>query len=115
MHHPHTSGDCGKSHKPAYVLLVATHADLARPGRKTSSGGDTEELRRKVEERFGAVFSIEERVAVVDSHAASSPGIKVGQYGATFHGKATSGREVLTSNLAPKISWKPKLRVSVSP
>jgi hypothetical protein len=69
------------------VLLVATHADLARPGRKASNGGgaDTEELRRKVEERFGAVFSIEESVAVVDTHAASSPGIKVGEYGSVQH------------------------------
>ena len=30
-------GDQGKSHKPAYVLLVGTHADLA-PARKNSSG-----------------------------------------------------------------------------
>ena len=67
-------GDCGRSHKPAHVMLVATHGDLARSRRPDV---EEKELRRKVEEKFGWVFNIEESVAVVDAHAASSPGIKV--------------------------------------
>jgi hypothetical protein len=31
------AGDQGKSHKPAYVMLVGTHADMA-PARKNSNG-----------------------------------------------------------------------------
>ncbi len=31
------AGDQGKSHKPAYVVLVGTHADVA-PARKNSNG-----------------------------------------------------------------------------
>ena len=42
-----------RSHKPAFVVLVATHGDLAK--NKTSN----EELRRKVEARFGNVFTLE--------------------------------------------------------
>ena len=57
-------------------MLVATHSDTVAP-RKISQGDGAEELRRKVDERFGAVFSIEETVAVVDAHAANSPGMKV--------------------------------------
>jgi len=63
-------GDCGRSHKPAFVVLVATHGDLAK--NKTSN----EELRRKVESRFGNVFTLEDLSLVVDSHAASSQGLK---------------------------------------
>jgi death-associated protein kinase len=63
-------GDCGRSHKPAFVVLVATHGDLAKS--KTSN----EELRRKVEARFGNVFTVEDLSLVVDSHAASSQGLK---------------------------------------
>ena len=55
---------------------MATHSDAVAP-RKTGQGDGAEELRRKVDERFGAVFSIEETVAVVDAHAANSPGMKV--------------------------------------
>ena len=73
-------GDQGKSHKPAYVILVGSHADTAPNSRKTSSGefvnhtADT--LRQKVGARFDTVFSIHPAVVLVDANAASSPAIK---------------------------------------
>ena len=43
----------GRSHKPAFVILVATHGDLAR------NKAANDELRKKVESRFGNVFTLE--------------------------------------------------------
>merc|ERR1719445_3021050 len=63
-------GDCGRSNKPAFVILVATHGDLAR------NKAANDELRKKVESRFGNVFTLEDLTLVVDSHAASSQGLK---------------------------------------
>ena len=50
-----TPGDSGKSHKPAYVVLVGTHADKANI-RKTSAGDFTskqaEDLKLKIKGRY---------------------------------------------------------------
>ena len=50
-----------RSHKPAFVVLVATHGDLAK--NKTSN----EELRRKVEAKFGNVFTLEVFLTILSS------------------------------------------------
>ena len=72
-------GDSGKSHKPAYVVLVGTHADKANI-RKTSNGDysskQTEELKQKVLDKFGNIFNLEETLLMIDCHAAGSPDIK---------------------------------------
>ena len=72
-------GDSGKSHKPAYVVLVGTHADKANI-RKTSNGDysskPAEELKQKVSDKFGNIFSLEETLLMIDCHAAGSPDIK---------------------------------------
>ena len=68
-------GDGGRSHKPAYVMLVATHMDTVK-----RSGGqmvNMEDLRRKVVDRFGHVFSLEENIITLDTHAAGSQEIKI--------------------------------------
>jgi len=72
-------GDSGKSHKPAFVVLVGTKADKADV-RKTSTGEfsskQAEELKQKVSEKFGHIFNFEETPLMIDCHAAGSPGIK---------------------------------------
>ena len=70
-------GDSGKSHKPAYVLLVGTHADKAR---KTSSAEISskpgEDLKQKISDKFGNIFNLEETLFQLDCHAAGSQDIK---------------------------------------
>jgi len=72
-------GDQGKSHKPAYVILVGTHADSSNC-RKISTGefvsSQSAMLREKVGAKFEVVFSIHNQVLLVDGHAASSPALK---------------------------------------
>ena len=65
-------GDSGRSHKPAHVMLVATHADTLR----TRGAGTLEELNTTVQTRFGHVFTLEEKILMIDSHAAGSQEIK---------------------------------------
>ena len=69
-------GDGGRSHKPAYVMLVATHMDTVK---RSGPGGqmvNMEDLRRQVVDRFGHVFSLEENIITLDTHAAGSQEIK---------------------------------------
>ena len=65
-------GDSGRSHKPAYVMLVGTHLDLARK----LGNVNTEELRSQVMDKFGHVFSLEENIITVDTLSAGSNDIK---------------------------------------
>ena len=72
-------GDSGKSHKPAYVVLVGTHADKAS-NRKTSSADishkPAEELKQKISAKFGNIFNLEDTVFHLDCHAAGSQDMK---------------------------------------
>ena len=63
-------GDQGRSHKPAYVVLVGTHADRLR------ALTPSEEIRQKVLEKFGNIFNIEKTTLCLDSHAAGSQEMK---------------------------------------
>ena len=70
-------GDSGRSHKPAYVVLVGSHMDTA----KRSSGGpaltaNTERLRAEVMRSFGHVFTVEENILMMDGVAAGSQEFK---------------------------------------
>ena len=70
-------GDSGRSHKPAYVVLVGSHMDTA----KRSQGGpalaaNTERLRAEVIRNFGHVFTVEENILMMDGAAAGSQEIK---------------------------------------
>ena len=66
-------GDGGRSHKPASVMLVATHLDMVK---RSATGSHVEELRRQVGNKFGHVFSLDENIVTLDSHAAGSQEIK---------------------------------------
>ena len=65
------TGDNGKSHKPAYVVLVGTHADRLR-----SQAGQADELRKKLNQKFGNIFNIEKTTLSLDTHAAGSQEMK---------------------------------------
>ena len=70
-------GDSGRSHKPAYVMLVGSHLDTAkRISGAPALAANTEKLRLEVMERFGHVFTIEENILMMDSVAAGSQEIK---------------------------------------
>ena len=64
------TGDNGKSHKPAYVLLVGTHSD------RTRSAAPAEDLRQKLLTKFGNIFNIEKTTLCMDAHAAGSQEMK---------------------------------------
>ena len=64
------SGDNGKSHKPAYVMLVGTHADRLR------NAAPAEDLRQKLLTKFGNIFNIEKTTLCLDTHAAGSQEMK---------------------------------------
>jgi len=72
-------GDEGKSHKPAYVMLIGTHADQSH-ARKNSAGEFSSPtqgvLKEKIMERFGRIFNLEESFLLLDANLPSSPGIK---------------------------------------
>ena len=69
-HHVLVTGDNGKSHKPAYVLLVGTHSD------RTRSAAPAEDLRQKLLTKFGNIFNIEKTTLCMDAHAAGSQEMK---------------------------------------
>ena len=64
------TGDNGKSHKPAYVVLVGTHADRLR------TSPPAEDLRQKLLTKFGKIFNIEKTTLSLDAHAAGSQEMK---------------------------------------
>jgi len=66
-------GDTGRSHKPAYVVLVGTHLDVAgsKAGLEQAAA-----LTALVYPRFGHVFEMEPAVLCLDSHAANSQEVK---------------------------------------
>ena len=68
-------GDSGRSHKPAHVMLVATHADTTRSVNR-GAHHSLEELQTAVQTKFGHVFTLEEKILMIDSHAAGSQEIK---------------------------------------
>ena len=63
-------GDQGRSHKPAYVVLVGTHSDRLR------AASPSEDIRHQVMEKFGNIFNIEKTTLYLDSHAAGSQEMK---------------------------------------
>ncbi|XP_071743996.1 death-associated protein kinase 1 isoform X3 [Lepeophtheirus salmonis] len=71
--------DCGKSSKPAQILLIATHPDIVQCQKNSSSGEyispQTDTLVQKIREEFGNIFNIG-KPFIIDANAASSPGIK---------------------------------------
>ena len=70
--------DRGKSSKPARVLLIGTHADLAPAGRTAKNAvGETtsreaDAVLGRVLDRFGNFFSIHPRVFLMDANVANS-------------------------------------------
>ena len=70
--------DRGKSSKPARVLLIGTHTDLAPAGRTAKNAvGETfsreaDTVLGRVLDRFGNFFSIHPRVFLMDANVANS-------------------------------------------
>ena len=69
-------GDSGRSHKPAYVMLLGSHMDTAKRSSGATLAANMEKLRAEVMERFGHVFTVEETILMMDSVAAGSQEIK---------------------------------------
>ena len=69
-------GDSGRSHKPAYVMLVATHADTCRSRGAGQTDKNLEEVRHVVEQKFGHVFTLENKILMIDANVAGSQEIK---------------------------------------
>ena len=72
--------DCGKSKRPAKVILVGTHADLA-PGTKKSPSGETtspssDHILDHVVKNYGYLFDVHSKVFAMDANAASSQDMK---------------------------------------
>ena len=70
-------GDCGRSNKPARVLLVATHPDaLSVSCRKNVVGEyasqDADRLVGKILSEFGNVFNIHAHAFIIDANAAAN-------------------------------------------
>ncbi len=70
-------GDCGKSSRPARVLLVGTHADLVPStttknavGETSSRGADA--VLGEMLDRFGNVFNVHPRVFAMDANVSNS-------------------------------------------
>jgi len=72
--------DGGKSKRPAKVLIVGTHADMAVAVKKSPSGESTsaaaDSAMEHVQSKFGHVFDIHPRVFVMDANACGSPDMK---------------------------------------
>ena len=75
-------GDCGRSNKPARILLVATHPDAPSVSCRKNVVGeyasqDTDRLVGKILSEFGNVFNIHAHAFIIDANAAaSSPSMK---------------------------------------
>lgn len=72
-------GHCGKSSRPAKVVLVATHADGAQCVRTTTGeykSSVAEWLLEEVLQRFRHVFDIHEHIFVVNTHMPTSASMR---------------------------------------
>jgi len=72
-------GPCGKSHKPARILLVGTHPDTANC-RKNVVGEykcqDTDIILGKILNEFGNVFNIHAHAFLIDANVSNSASMK---------------------------------------
>ncbi len=72
--------DCGKSKRPAKVMLVGTHADLASDVKKSPNGESTspasEHVLDYVQKNYGYLFDVHPRVFAMDANAAGSADMK---------------------------------------
>ena len=77
-----TIGDCGRSNKPARILLVATHPDAPSVSCRKNVVGeyasqDADRLVGKILSEFGNVFNIHAHAFIIDANAsANSPSMK---------------------------------------
>ena len=78
-HHISTE-DGGKSKRPAKVLIVGTHADMAVAVKKSPSGESTSAAAdfamERVQSKFGHIFDIHPHVFVMDANACGSADMK---------------------------------------
>ena len=70
-------GDCGRSNKPARVLLVATHPDAPSVSCRKNVVGeyasqDADRLVGKILSEFGNVFNIHAHAFIIDANAAAN-------------------------------------------
>ena len=78
----HCTGDCGRSNKPARVVLVATHPDAPSVSCRKNVVGeyasqDADRLVGKILSEFGNVFNIHAHAFIIDANAAAnSPSMK---------------------------------------
>ena len=73
------SGDCGRSSKPARIVLVATHADLVNCNKNIVgeyASHDVDAIVGKVLEEYGNFFNIHAHVFIIDANSQSSPSLK---------------------------------------
>ncbi|XP_037081555.1 death-associated protein kinase dapk-1-like [Pollicipes pollicipes] len=72
-------GHCGRSVRPARVVLVATHADLVRQrrdGHGQHTATEMEMLMKTVRQRFGTVFDLSPMTFILDATSSTSPSLK---------------------------------------
>ena len=70
-------GDCGRSNKPARVLLVGTHPDVPSVACRKNVVGeyasqDADRLVGKILSEFGNVFNIHAHAFIIDANAAAN-------------------------------------------
>ena len=70
-------GDCGRSNKPARVLLVGTHPDVPTVACRKNVVGeyasqDADRLVGKILSEFGNVFNIHAHAFIIDANAAAN-------------------------------------------
>ncbi|XP_071039017.1 death-associated protein kinase 1 [Parasteatoda tepidariorum] len=112
-------GFCGKSSKPARIVLIATHADLASCSRVTSTGeylsSEASSILQVARLHFGNVFDIHDSVFVLDAHVVGSPAIKaLKTYIAQCKEKLTQGLPKMTGFLEAICAQLPDWRKSRS-
>ncbi|XP_071450473.1 death-associated protein kinase 1-like isoform X2 [Hetaerina americana] len=107
-------GFCGKSSKPARVILVATHPDSVRCPRNQQGeyvSTEVEHLLEQLERRFGTIFDLQHQVIVVDAHVPSSLGMKALKvYLAEAKQKIVQELPKSTGFLEAVVNWLPNWR-----
>ncbi|XP_067131292.1 death-associated protein kinase 1-like isoform X1 [Centruroides vittatus] len=112
-------GPCGKSNRPAKVVLIATHADLAgchkHPSTAEYVSSEATSILQVAQQKFQHVFDLHDTVFVMDAHIVSSPSMKaLKQYMSSNKSKIIQGLPKHTGFLGSMISHLPVWRKSSS-
>ncbi|KAG8222005.1 hypothetical protein J437_LFUL002766 [Ladona fulva] len=109
-------GYCGKSNKPAKVILAATHPDSVRCPRNQQGeyvSTEVEHLLEQLQRRYGTIFDLHPHVVTVDAHVPSSIGMKtLKSYLSEAKQKIVQELPKSTGFLKAVVNWLPTWRKS---